>query len=441
MYCNQCGVQVDDNATVCPNCGYHLPTEGELPDSAATPVDASLDLENGEPRSRSRGCGLAMIAGMLAGCALLVIVGVGLLAVYQGVQERTRINRAAAIDHYHRGLEQFAVQNYELAKAEFELALQLDSANREASAKLAEVNVLLSRQPTPTSAVRRQTAILLYNEARDLYNKGDWEGVIAKLEQVQVLEPEYELEQVTALLVEAYYKEGLRLAAETRMEEAIRYFDRALKLRPGELAIREEQRLAALYLAGIGYWGANWQGAIDTFTALYQLKPDYKDTRQRLFDAHVKYGDFLYGKNDWCVARDQYAAALTVLADDAARAKQDDANLRCAGGIPPPETPPASGTMVGAFLRDEDVGSSTAMMIRGHVYDGAGKPIAGTRVGLSAWDWNAAPAVTNGEGAFAFDGLGNPVTYTVTLLDLPTVPLPVKADWSKLVWVEFRPAP
>jgi hypothetical protein len=89
----------------------------------------------------------------------------------------------------------------------------------------------------------------------------------------------------------------------------------------------------------------------------------------------------------------------------------------------------------------EDVGNQSAMMIRGHVRNAAGDPVPGVRITLSAWDWSAPPAHTGSDGAFAFDGLGNPVTYTVTLLDVPAVALPVKADWSKLVWVEFKPQP
>ena len=377
MYCNQCGAQVDDHATVCPKCGYELPLnleppaesaplhqepeallqaeETEIQDAtqAAGPVDESAMFypalaeegqEAAEPKRPIRGCGWAMLAGMLAGCAILLIVGVGLLAVYQGMQERTRLNRAAAIEHYHKGLEQFSAENYELARAEFELALRLDSKNLDAETKLAEVDALLSRLPTPTSAVRHQTAMLLYNEARDLYNKGDWEGAIGKLEQVQLMEPEYEPDAVIALLVDACHRAGLRLVSENRFEEAIRYFDRALQLRPGEQAIRDEKRFASLYVAGLGYWGANWQGAIDTFNALYQLRRDYKDITQRLHDAYVAYGDSLYGKKQWCSARDQYDSALAMTPGDELKAKREDAAQQCTLASLPTATPPPAGT-------------------------------------------------------------------------------------------------
>jgi tetratricopeptide (TPR) repeat protein len=258
---------------------------------------------------------------------------------------------------------------------------------------------------------------------------------------MQALEPELEHDQVISLLVEAYYKAAMKLVDETRMEEAIRYLDRALELSPVSLDARDQKRLAALYVAGIGYWGANWQGVIDSFSLLYQLKPDYKDTKQRLLDAYVAYGDALAGKGDWCGARDRYDGAMAIVASDGVKAKREGAALNCAIAPIPVGTPPAKGTFVGRLLKIEDVGRQEAMMIRGYVWDAAGKPLAGIKVGLSAFDWSAPPATTNSEGVFAFDGLGNPVTYTVKLIDLPTVAMPVKTDWSKLVWVEFRPQP
>jgi tetratricopeptide (TPR) repeat protein len=400
------------------------------------------ELETAPPvGEQKRGCGWAMVAGMLAGGALLVIIILALLAIYQGTQERARLNRAAASDHYQKGLQQLAAENYELARAEFELVLQLDAKNMDATTKLAELDALLGSEATPTSAANQQQALLLYNQARQSYNQADWEGVITKLEQVRILDPNYERESVTALLVEAYGKAGSQFVEQDRLEEAIRYFDRALELRPAEVAIREQKRLASLYLAGLGYWGANWQGAIDSFSVLYQLRPDYKDTEQRLYDAYVAYADTLYEDAEWCAARDRYDSALAMQFSEALKARRDEAAQNCAVAAVPTGTLAPSGSFVGKVVRVEDVGLETAMMIRGHIFDTRGTPMAGVRVGLSAFDWSAVPAVTNEEGVFAFDGLGNPLTYTLTLVDLPTVPLPVKTDWKKLVWVEFRPQP
>ncbi len=438
MYCNQCGAEVANGVRVCPSCGHPLRRGSDSETEAAAEASVPSGPSSNE---RSTGCGWAMFAGMAAGVAILIIVALAVLGVYQGVQERTRLNRAASTDHYQKGVQQLALENYELARAEFERAVELDANNREAASKLAEVNAMISALPTATSALRYQRVALLYNEARELYNRGDWLGVISKLEEVRSLEPDYEREAIIDLLVEAYYNAGMRLVEQDRMEEAIRYFDYALELRPAQEAVREQKRWASLYMAGLGYWGADWQGAIESFQVLYQLKPDYKDTMQRLYAAYVSYADTLFEEGDWCVARDYYDSALSVHFNNEVEAKREQATQNCAIAPEPVGTPPSSGTFVGRLLRVEDVGREDAMMIRGYVLDVQGNPMSEVQVGLSAWDWSAPFALTNEQGIFAFDGLGNPVTYTVTLLDLPAVPMSVQADWSKLIWVEFRPQP
>ena len=451
MYCNECGAKLPVDALLCPNCGNrqlpgeHRQAAPERLQSVPQPVtDAVAEPERPDtvPDSeRPRGCGWAMLAGMGAGLALLVIVVLGILGVYQGMQERTRVNRAAALEHYQKGLEQLTMEHYELAGAEFELAVQLDPKNRDAANKLAEVGALISSQPTATSSLRYQAVLLLYNEARAFYNQGDWEGVISKLEQVRSLEPDYERESIAQLLVEAYHNTGVGLVGADRLEEAIRYFDQVLELRPAEDAARDQKRWASLYLAGLGYWGADWQGAIESFSVLYQLNPDYKDALQRLYAAHLSYADALLAEADWCAARDHYDSSLAMIPTEEVKVKREGAAQNCVVAAGPAGTPAPSGTFVGRLLEVQDVGTETAMMIRGYIWDADGEPASNVRVGLSAWDWSAPPALTSGEGVFAFDGLGNPVTYTVTLLDMPSVPLSVKADWSRLVWVEFRPQP
>ena len=165
------------------------------------------------------------------------------------------------------------------------------------------------------------------------------------------------------------------------------------------------------------------------------------DRITRLFDAYVEFGDYLVSKGQWCKARDQYNGALSYSVNAEVVTKRESTEQQCIQGTLPTATPPPSGVFVGKMLRVEDVGSSSAMMIRGYVKNAQGQPLPDIRVGLSAFDWNAPPALTTSEGLFSFDGLANPVTYTVTLLELASVPLPVKADWSKLVWVELQAQP
>jgi hypothetical protein len=72
------------------------------------------------------------------------------------------------------------------------------------------------------------------------------------------------------------------------------------------------------------------------------------------------------------------------------------------------------------------------------VLDHQGNGIGGARVMIRAWDWSAT-STSDGQGQFSFDGLANPVTYTVSLVDLPSVPLDVAGEWGKLTWIRFQP--
>ncbi len=442
MYCNQCGARADDDARFCPRCGSRL-SPGLAPlEQPPTPKERPPELPAEEPAAQSttkRGCSWAMGAGMVAGVAILVMIVIAGLAIWQGYQERARINRSAAADHYQKGLEYLNRQAYDLARAEFEIVLQLNPAHKEAATKLAEAQAHGNAQPTP-SPQKQQDIVLLYNEARQAYNDGDWATVLAKLQQVQNLDPNYDKETVTTLLAEAYYKSGLELVEQNRMEEAVRFFNRSEELRPGNPDVYEQKRLASLYLAGMNYWGANWLGVIENLSVLHELRPDYKDVQSKLQEAHIAYADILLVKGEWCTARDHYASAVAIRPRDDIEAKRRTASDYCAAAPASTGTPAPSGTFVGRLVRVEHVGQH-AMMIRGTILDEMGKPMPGVRVGLSAWDWKAPPATANENGVFAFDGLGNPVTYTVTIEGMATVPLQVKTDWDKLVWVEFRRQP
>jgi len=103
----------------------------------------------------------------------------------------------------------------------------------------------------------------------------------------------------------------------------------------------------------------------------------------------------------------------------------------------PAPVPP--GVFYGRFVKFEWV-EKGRMLIRGKVFDKYGRGIPGVRVKIQAWDWWAV-AVTNGEGQYAFDGLSNPVVYTLSLPDRPCRPYKVRGEWNKLLWVNFYQAP
>lgn len=265
------------------------------------------------------------------------------------------------------------------------------------------------------------------------------------------MDPEYRRSEVNAMLFDAFFQRGQQLVQEDREKEAVRLFDRALGLQPDNAQVAHAKNLATLYTEGMSYWGADWAKAIEKFRELYRLASDYKDVRQRIYEALLSYGDLLARDALWCEAAEQYTEALGVKADTATVTKRREAAERCDAGPQAapgaqataspmplgPTVPP--GTYAGVLLEQTSI-EHRKMFIRGKVLNKEGRGVPGVRVKVQAWDWSAI-AVTDGSGQYAFDGLANPVTYTLSLLDLPSIPFEVAGVWGKISWVDFREAP
>ena len=275
----------------------------------------------------ARGLGTVMVL------LFLIFVSVGGVGVYQGLQKRAALRQEAASEHYARGLAHMQAHQYELAIAEFEMALQLDPSVEGARARLVEVQ--RRPQPTPTPIPKPEEppeepiTDQLYAQALSCHENGDWEGTLAALEELRTIEPDYEAQEVAALLYDVFYQRGQALAAEDRLEEALRSFDQALTWRPdSEEAWGQRERLS-LYLAGLGFWRADWARATETFAQLYALDDNYRDIADRLYKAHLAYGDCAAEESDWCLAEAQYAQALELQADPTVQEKEVEASERC----------------------------------------------------------------------------------------------------------------
>lgn len=445
MFCPECRRQVRGKAVFCPNCGVKLiPQRPNMsPEAPLEPQITGPGSASPEKRS-SWGCGSSTLLVAAIVLAVLILVASAALGIYQGLRERNRLDRLAASEHFSKGLAHLEIGEYELAIAELESALRLDPSNGQAKVKLEEARSKQVVVPTPTSQIVLDTAATYFSEGRSLYERGSWDEAVAKLEGALALDPTHRRQEVDDLLFECYYQSGIQLISEDRMEEALLRWSQALEIRPESDGVKRQQSLASLYLAGMGYWQADWEQAIESFAALYELQPAYKDVAQRLCDARVAYGDQLYEAQEWCAAQAQYEGALTIHDSAEVSAKRDDAASQCAGPpestvtpAPGPQTPlPPEGTFVGQFVAYDAV-EAHLMMVRGHVYAASGQGVQGAQVKISAYDWSSI-AVTDGAGLFSFDGLDNPLTYTLSLVDLPMLPVDVLAQEGRLAWAEFR---
>ncbi|MCR4406483.1 MAG: tetratricopeptide repeat protein [Anaerolineae bacterium] len=325
MICENCGARTDGGSPFCSNCGSRL--------GSAILVQTEVETL---PR-RHVPAWLWILGPILLTIILLLgILGVGALGVYHGLQERAQLTREAAEEHYARGLAHLEAGEVELAIAEFEFTLHLMPDHQAAREKLREAQSRLETKATPTSEVRSRAVDLLYTQALELYRAGKWDEAVVKLDQLRSVDSDFRREEVENMLFTALYKQGLYLVAENRLEEALRYFDRALEIRPEDQDTVTQRRLAALYLTAISYWGADWEKAIIGFTTLYNLDPEYLDTTERLYEAYVSYGDVLAHRYEWCAAKRQYASAVLIKFSQEAEDKRISANWLCLTSTPTP---------------------------------------------------------------------------------------------------------
>lgn len=291
---------------------------------------------------------------LLALTAFLCLLTVGLsVAGYFGVQagEQARVERRAALadEHYRRGLARLDAGEYELAMAEFEYALQLVPDYPLAKQGLAEARARLATRPTPTSQATEEVANELYQQAKKAFDQEDWKTAARLLSQLRAFAPGYERDSVEEMLFTSLYKAGMTALAENSLEEGIFYLDQAQLLGELDADALLQLELARRYLKALGYWGVDWDLCLQQLEALYALAPNYRDVFQRLYQAHVAYGDLWAEQGEMCPAADQYAQALQLMNSPELVQKQQDAAAICAIATPTPIAP-ITGTLSGAMV-------------------------------------------------------------------------------------------
>jgi tetratricopeptide (TPR) repeat protein len=253
-------------------------------------------------------------------------------------------------------------KNYEMAIAEFELALNHDSSLDDARSRLREAKELVRAQVTPTSETRQDAVRLLYEQAVSNYGSGNLKQSVEELDELRGLDPNYQRENVEKMLTTAHHQLGLVAVAENRLDEAIDHFEAVLAILPGDKAAQDQLNLANLYTAALSNWERDWSATIQSLKGLYALAPDYKDVRVRLQNAYLSQAEALASKGDWCGAAEQYDEAARVLPLEATVDKRDDARIRCqATAEAPPPTPTLAPNAAPKATAPQAAGTVTAL--------------------------------------------------------------------------------
>jgi hypothetical protein len=286
-----------------------------------------------------------ILAIFLGGVITLSILG----GYRAGLAER---DRAATVTQSAELLKQSALADEDMAAGRYLLAAQrlqfvlaADPNYPGAAGKMATAQAALTTsQPgtslptpipaTPLPTINPQNAPAIFAEARQAAADQNWDLVIQEAKALQAAAPDYERNAVRQLLFDAYHARGIELINDGKLELGLTDLDDAAKIGPLDTEAQQYQQWATIYISGISYWGFNWPRTVQTFELLYTIAPYFRDTIARLHDAHVGYGDSLAAGGDPCGAALEYAAALTVTADQTTEDKRAAAESTCATGTP-----------------------------------------------------------------------------------------------------------
>ncbi|MFC2015920.1 hypothetical protein ACFLUM_03200 [Chloroflexota bacterium] len=304
-----------------------VPVPAELP-----PLDGLDDEDEYAPGRRPRTWLWTLVAAVTVVLMVALILAVGALGFYHGLQDRAVVSAQQAQEHYALGLERLGAGDYELAIAELELAKILDASLPGLPALLQDAKDKAQAQGAPTSEARRDAAALLYTQAAVLYEKGDLEQAVGVLDELYGVDPDYQPENVQAMRVTAHYQLGQDALEGDRLDDAAQHYDAVLALGPDDATkekAQEQRNLLDLYTAALNHWDRDWALAIQSLKGLLALAPEYKDVRLRLHDAHSSRAQDYADGGDWCLASAEYAAAAEVLPLETTVDNRDDAEILC----------------------------------------------------------------------------------------------------------------
>ena len=154
---------------------------------------------------------------------------------------------------------------------------------------------------------------------------------------MRVIDPDYERAAVRNILFNSLRNRGIDYIKAGKLELGLADLDQAAKLGSLDTEAQQHQQWAAIYIAGVSYWGLNWPRTIETFELLYTIAPYFRDTITRLHDAHLGYARQLDTLGNPCEAVIQYAAALDIQFDQPVEDRRLAAETACQYGTATPD--------------------------------------------------------------------------------------------------------
>lgn len=287
------------------------------------------------------------VAALLIILMLAALLAAGLAGFGRGLADRQLAAQAEIDQRLLAGIELMQAGNTQQAMVEFQQVLQRDPNNADAQGYLQTLLATTTVTPTPAvaplllappdGATPLPTPVTidlptdsLFKQAQAALDGKDWPQAIALLDQLTALDAAFQPEDVRAMRFSAYALQGQAFIDEERFEEALRSFDQALVIQPGDEEIKTTRELIALYVDALGRWRLDWPGVIRNLQTIEEREPGFLDVKQRLRAAYEAWGDALVRESQWCDAVERYDVALSMSAADETQDKRDEAEATCA---------------------------------------------------------------------------------------------------------------
>ena len=258
-------------------------------------------------------------------------------------------------DQFSYALVDIEFGRYDIARQRLQFIIDHDPSYPGAAQKLTEVTIL-SNVPTPTVTPTLTPtpdfsgAEAAFQRAQQLIAAQDWPGALGALDTIRKLDASYKTAQVDGMYYFALRNQGYDLITKQgNLEGGIYYLTLAERFGPLDNPSRGLRDGARQYLVGASFWELDWSEAINYFQQISAGYPSLWDgtmtASQRYYYASMRYGDELFGLEQYCAAYEQYqiAAGISPL-DSTAASNANKASTIC---FPPTEAatlPPVATT-------------------------------------------------------------------------------------------------
>lgn len=293
----------------------------------------SEDVQTPQNRKWSRRVGIALlvIAGLLA--YYLLVAYAGWQSGQQLLTEQQQQQLNSEVDKQFE-LAQEDVRNgrYALAEKRLQWILTYQPQNGSANTLLPEVQAQLALLLTPLPAVTptplptatpipiptvTPTPIPIEDPAEELSNiqalvaEEEWEEALPIILSLQRAFPSYERLETNRLLYESYIGLGLELLNGEEVEQGLFYIGQAERM--GDLSdeVLASQTAGELFVAGMTFYGINWEASAYNFRELCFIAPFYQDSCDLLQEVLLASAEQYAMSGDWCTAYDRYEEART----------------------------------------------------------------------------------------------------------------------------------